>query len=69
MEEEGLGGKFWLLLILGAITCAFVGLLFFIFLGNAWARWGFFGMFLVLAWSFSSSVGSSTSERRAPMTR
>ena len=52
MEEEGLGGKFWLLLILGAIACAFVGLLFFIFLGNAWARWGFFGMFLILGLIF-----------------
>ena len=44
-----LGGKFWLLFIGGAIACAFAGLLLFILIGNAWARWGFFGMFLFLA--------------------
>ena len=49
MAEDGLGGKFWLLFIGGAIACAFAGLLFFLVLGNAWARWGFFGMFLFLA--------------------
>ena len=49
MAEDGLGGKFWLMFIGGAIACAFAGLLFFLVLGNAWARWGFFGMFLFLA--------------------
>jgi membrane protein implicated in regulation of membrane protease activity len=48
-SEMELGGKFWLLFIGGAIACALAGLLLFILIGNAWARWGFFGMFLFLA--------------------
>ena len=44
-----LGGKFWLLFVGGAIACALAGLLLFVLIGNAWARWGFFGMFIALA--------------------
>ena len=44
-----LGGKFWLAFIGGAIACVFAGLILFLILGNAWARWGFFGMFLLMA--------------------
>ena len=48
-SDMELGGKFWLLFIGGAIACALAGLLLFILIGNAWARWGFLGMFLFLA--------------------
>ena len=48
-SEMELGGKFWLLFIGGAIACAFAGILLFLLIGNAWARWGFFGMFLFLS--------------------
>ena len=44
-----LGGKFWLLFIGGAIACVLAGLVLFLVLGNAWARWGFFGMFIALS--------------------
>lgn len=44
-----LGGKFWLTFIAGAIGLAIAGLLFFLLLGNAWARWGFLGGCLFLA--------------------
>jgi hypothetical protein len=49
MEEEKLGGKFWLAIIGGAIACAVAGVLVLLLIGTAWARWGFFGMFLVLS--------------------
>ena len=48
-NDMELGAKFWLLFIGGAIACALAGLLLFILIGNAWARWGFLGMFLFLA--------------------
>ena len=48
-SEVELGGKFWLLFIGGAIACAFAGLLLFLLIGTAWARWGFLGMFLFLS--------------------
>ena len=44
-----LGGKFWLLFIGGAIACVFAGLLLFLVIGSAWARWGFLGMFIALS--------------------
>jgi uncharacterized membrane protein YfcA len=44
-----LGGKFWLVFIGGAIACAFAGVLLFLLIGSAWARWGFLGMFLILS--------------------
>jgi membrane protein implicated in regulation of membrane protease activity len=44
-----LGGKFWLMFIGGAIACCFAAVLVALVIGNAWARWGFFGMFLFLA--------------------
>ena len=44
-----LGGKFWLMFIGGAIACAIAGLLVFLLIETAWARWGFFGMFLFLS--------------------
>ena len=48
-DEEGLGGKFWLAIIGGAIACAIGAALVFLLIGAAWARWGFFGMFLLLS--------------------
>jgi membrane protein implicated in regulation of membrane protease activity len=51
-----LGGKFWLLFIGGAIACAFAGLLLFLLIGSAWARWGFLGMFLLLS-AVSLAIG------------
>jgi membrane protein implicated in regulation of membrane protease activity len=51
-----LGGKFWLLFIGGAIACALAGLVLFLLIGTAWARWGFLGMFLFLA-AVSLAIG------------
>jgi uncharacterized membrane protein HdeD (DUF308 family) len=48
-NDSELGGKFWLVIIGGAIACALGAGLVFFFIGTAWARWGFFGMFLVLS--------------------
>lgn len=44
-----LGGKFWLAFIAGAIGLTIAGFLFFLLIGNAWARWGFLGGCLFLA--------------------
>ena len=44
-----LGGKFWLKFVGGAIACGLAGLLLFLFIGSAWYRWGFLGMFLFFA--------------------
>ena len=55
-NDEGLGGKFWLGFIAVSIACFFGGILVFIFIGNAWARWGFLGMFLILA-AISLAIG------------
>ncbi len=48
-DENDLGGKFWLLIIGGAIACAVIGVIGLLLIGAAWARWGFLGMFLVLS--------------------
>jgi membrane protein implicated in regulation of membrane protease activity len=48
-DDEGLGGKFWLTFIGGAIACTIAGVLLFLLIGSAWARWGFLGMFLLLS--------------------
>ena len=48
-SDEKLGGKFWLAIIGGAIGCAVAAVLVLTLIGKAWARWGFFGMFLFLA--------------------
>ena len=44
-----LGGKFWLAAIGGAIAFGIAGLLLFLVIDAAWARWGFLGMFLFLS--------------------
>ena len=51
-----LGGKFWLLFVGGAIACALAGLLLFVLIGTAWARWGFLGMFIFLS-AISLAIG------------
>ena len=48
-DEPGLGGKFWLVFIGGAIAAAFAGVLLFLVIEGAWYRWGFFGMFLFIS--------------------
>jgi membrane protein implicated in regulation of membrane protease activity len=48
-DTDGLGGKFWLAIVGGAIAFAIAAFLVLGFIGTAWARWGFFGMFLVLS--------------------
>jgi hypothetical protein len=48
-SDEKLGGKFWLAIIAGAIGCGIAAILVLTLIGRAWARWGFFGMFLLLA--------------------
>jgi len=55
-DDTGLGGKFWLALIGGAIACCFGAVLVALLLGNAWARWGYFGLFLFLA-AVSLAIG------------
>ena len=49
MEDEKLGGKFWLAILAGALACGLAAVVVLLLIGNAWARWGFFGMFLVLS--------------------
>ena len=43
-----MGGKFWLGVIGIALACAAAGWICFFLITAAWARWGFFGMFLLL---------------------
>ena len=48
LAEEGLGGRFWLLLIGGTIV-AVLGFFLIVFLfGAAWYAWGFIGASIVL---------------------
>ena len=47
-RDMDLGAKFWLKFIAGAIACAVAAVLVFLLVGAAWARWGFFVMFLLL---------------------
>jgi membrane protein implicated in regulation of membrane protease activity len=47
-DDEGLGGRFWLMLVGGAIGAVLVGGLFLWLFGRAWYAWGFFGAFLML---------------------
>jgi uncharacterized membrane protein YfcA len=44
-----LGGKFWLLLIGGAIAAGIAGIVLFLVMEAAWMRWGFLGMCLFFA--------------------
>jgi membrane protein implicated in regulation of membrane protease activity len=48
-SDMDLGARFWFIFIGGAIACAISGALLFLVIGNAWARWGFLGMFLLLS--------------------
>ena len=67
MSDEngtGLGGKFWLTFVAGAIGCFFAGIVLFLIIGNAWARWGFLGMFLFLA-AVSLAIGWFMDRKRA----
>jgi membrane protein implicated in regulation of membrane protease activity len=47
-DDEGLGGRFWFLLVAGAIGAVLVGGLFLWLFGRAWYAWGFFGAFIML---------------------
>jgi hypothetical protein len=49
VNGESLGAKFWLTIIGGAIACAVAAVVVLLLIGSAWARWGFFGMFLLLS--------------------
>jgi hypothetical protein len=44
--EEGLGARFWFGLIGVALAIGVGGILLFIFISTAWARWGLLGAFL-----------------------
>ena len=44
-----MGGKFWLGVIGIAVACAAAAWICFWLITAAWYRWGFFGMFLLLA--------------------
>jgi membrane protein implicated in regulation of membrane protease activity len=47
-QDMDLGGGFWLKFIGAAIGCAIAAVLVLLLVGAAWARWGFFVMFLLL---------------------
>jgi hypothetical protein len=56
-EGEGLGGKFWLWVVGVSLAVGIGGLLLFLLVGAAWARWGFLGamiffgaILLLIAW-------------------
>ena len=49
MGDEKLGAKFWLAIVGGAFACAIAGVIVFLVISTAWARWGFFATFLLLA--------------------
>jgi membrane protein implicated in regulation of membrane protease activity len=48
-RDMELGAKFWFGIIGGAIACAVAAVIVLLIIGAAWARWGFFVMFLLLA--------------------
>jgi hypothetical protein len=48
-RDEGLGAKFWLLLVGGAIAFGIAAFAVLVFITTAWARWGFFGAFLFIS--------------------
>jgi hypothetical protein len=57
MEDDGLGGKFWLWVIGVSLAVGIGGLLLFLLVGAAWYRWGFLGamiffgaLLLLIAW-------------------
>ena len=57
VESEGLGGKFWLMLVGGIFVVCLGGFLLFVFISTAWARWGAIaalivtmGLILLVAW-------------------
>ena len=54
------GRKFWLGVVGAAILCGLAGFIGFLLIAEAWYRWGFLAMFLVIAASRSSPAGSST---------
>jgi Kef-type K+ transport system membrane component KefB len=63
-DDDGLGGKFWLGFVGVSIAFFFGAILVFIFIGNAWARWGFLGMFLVLS-AVALAIGWFMDRKRA----
>ena len=48
-SDMELGGKFWLRIHRRGDRVRLRGILLFLLIGNAWARWGFLGMFLFLS--------------------
>jgi uncharacterized membrane protein HdeD (DUF308 family) len=63
LAEEGLGGRFWLLLIGGTIV-AVLGFFLIVFLfGAAWYAWGFIGAAIVLVGA--AAAVQWTMDRRA----
>jgi Kef-type K+ transport system membrane component KefB len=48
LAEEGLGARFWLLLIGGTIVAVLGFFLIFFLFGAAWYAWGFIGAAIVL---------------------
>jgi uncharacterized membrane protein HdeD (DUF308 family) len=49
MDNDGsLGGRFWASVLGICLLVGVGGFLLFWFVGAAWARWGFFGMIIVL---------------------
>ena len=49
MQDDGsLGGKFWAKAVGLIILIGIAAMIFFIIVGNAWARFGFLGMLIVI---------------------
>jgi Flp pilus assembly protein TadB len=49
VNDEGLGGRFWLKLVGVCLACGLVGLILFLLMSRAVYRWGFLGGFLAFA--------------------
>ena len=53
MEDDGsLGGKFWAKAVGLIILIGIAAMIFFIFIGNVWARSGFIGVMVVIFGAF-----------------
>jgi uncharacterized membrane protein HdeD (DUF308 family) len=51
-EDGSLGGRFWAKVVGGIVVIGIAAMIFFIIIGNVWARSGFLGMLVVLFGAF-----------------
>lgn len=59
-----MGGKFWLGVVGVTILCGLAGFIGFLLIAEAWYRWGFLAMFLVIA-GFALLAGWLVDRRNA----